>query len=83
MWHGELDEKESIMLRNIISSALRRCWDQIVTLGATISLAYLDLAAYFVGAEWQGSPSGNYQGFYQLCLQFTAKVLVNLSFRYL
>ncbi len=66
------------MPRKSTWSVLRRCWAHIVTLGATVGLAYLNVGGYFVGAELQGNPSKDYQGFYQLCLQFTVKVLVTL-----
>ena len=76
LWRGELDEKETIILRKHVWSALWRCWPHLVTLSATAPLAYLNLAGYFVGEIFQGDPSRNYQTFYQLCLQVTAKILV-------
>lgn len=76
LWRGELDEKEKIVLRKNVWSALWRCWPHLVTLFATAPLAYLNIAGYFVGATLQGHPSRNYQAFYQLCLQVTAKILV-------
>ena len=76
LWRGELDEKETVVLRKNVWSALWRCWPHLVTLLATAPLAYLNIAGYFVGATLQGDPSRNYQAFYQLCLQVTAKILV-------
>ena len=77
LWCGELDEEETVVLRTNVWFALLRCWPHFVTLGATVALAYLNIAGYFVGALLQGDPSRNYQAFYQLCLQVTAKILVN------
>ena len=77
LWRGELDEKENVVLRKHAWSALWRCWPHLVTLSATTSVAYLNIAGYFVGQDFQGDPSRNYQALYQLCLQVTAKILVN------
>ena len=78
-WREETDEKEKVVLRKSTWPALRRCWAHIVALAATAALAYLNLAGHFVGVDLPGNPDKNYQGFYQLCLQFIAKVLVLLS----
>lgn len=57
----------------------RQCWAHFMAIASTVTLAYLNIAGYFVGNDLQGSPSDNYQAFYRLCLQITAKVLVGTT----
>ena len=79
LWRGEVDEGEKVVLRKNRCLVLIRCWAHIVTLTATAVLANLNLNGRFVGTNLPGNPDPNYQAFYQLCFQFTAKVLVCFS----
>lgn len=58
-----------------------QCWAHFVAIASTVTLAYLNIAGYFVGEDLQGSPSNDYQAFYRLSLQVTAKLLVFYAIR--
>lgn len=59
----------------------RQCWAHFVAIFSTVTLAYLNIAGYFVGNDLQGSPSDDFQALYRLCLQVTAKLLVLYDIR--
>ena len=76
VWRGEETEEKKVVLRKSFSSAALRCWVHIVTLSATATLASLNLAGYFIGAQLQGLNDRVFQALDVLCLQVAAKLLV-------
>ena len=81
-WRGELDEREKPVLRQGLWRSLLRCWAHFVTLIAIVVLAWLNIAGYFVGAQFQGCTTVNCQTLDRLGLQVASKILVHrLSLR--
>ena len=56
-----------------------RCSVHLLAVSATTSIAYFNLAGFFIGSEFQGLTGGVYQALDTLCLQVTAKLLVTVS----
>lgn len=76
MWRGGVDEERKVVLKRGLKRALFRCSIHLLTVSATTTIAYFNLAGYFIGSELQGLTGGVYQALDILCLQVTAKLLV-------
>ena len=76
LWRGDSDEKKKVVLERGLKSAILRCSVHLLAVSATTTLAYFNLAGYFIGSELQGLTGGVYQALDTLCLQVTAKLLV-------
>jgi len=79
--HGqEKEEKKSIVQKDFLV-ALSRCMAHVIPILATTTLAYLNLAGYFIGGELAGIVGSQADAVDQLCLQVTAKLLVGAGLR--
>ena len=76
LWRGEENEEKKVVLKRGLKRAMFRCSVHLLAVSATTSIAYFNLAGYFIGSELQGLTGGVYQGLDTLCLQVTAKLLV-------
>ncbi|KAL8691997.1 MAG: hypothetical protein Q9218_002889 [Villophora microphyllina] len=77
-WRGEVDEKPKIVRRQGILGAIKRCWPHFLTLSATAVLAWLNIAGFFVGNDFQGCATANCQTLDRLGLQVAAKIMREL-----
>ena len=73
-----MDEEKKVILEKGLKRAMFRCSVHLLAVSATTTIAYFNLAGYFIGADLQGWTGGVYQGLDTLCLQVTAKLLVNV-----
>lgn len=71
-----MDEEKKVVLEKGLKRAVSRCLVHLLAVSATTTIAYLNLAGYFIGSNLQGLTGGVYQAFDTLCLQVTAKLLV-------
>lgn len=55
-----------------------KCAIHLLPIFATITLAGLNFGTYFIGEEYLGNISGQWQAFDQLALQITAKLYVSV-----
>lgn len=76
LWRGDVDEEKKVVLEKGLKRALARCSVHLLAVSATTTLAYFNLAGYFIGSQYQGLTGGVYQALDTLCLQVTAKLLV-------
>lgn len=76
LWRGKLHEEKKVALRKSIGRVLLRCCVHLLSMAATATLAYFNLAGYYIGAYLSGLSTHVYQAFDVLCLQVTAKLLV-------
>ena len=76
LWRGDVDEEKKVVLEKGFKRALARCSVHLLAVSATTTLAYFNLAGYFIGSQYQGLTGGVYQALDILCLQVTAKLLV-------
>lgn len=76
LWHGDEEEKKKAVLERGLKRAMFRCSVHLLAVSAITTLAYFNLAGYFIGSELQGLTGGVYQALDTLCLQVTAKLLV-------
>ena len=76
LWRGDADEQKKVVLEKGLKRALARCSVHLLAVSATTTLAYFNLAGYFIGSQYQGLTGGVYQALDTLCLQVTAKLLV-------
>ena len=79
LWRGDVDEEKKVVLEKGLKRAVFRCLLHLLAVSATTTLAYFNLAGYFIGSELQGLTGGVYQTLDTLCLQVTAKLLVIVS----
>ncbi|KAL8629490.1 hypothetical protein Q9189_004784 [Teloschistes chrysophthalmus] len=75
LWRGEVDEKPKIVRRQGFWAATKRCWPHFLTLAATGVLAWLNIAGFFVGSDFQGCATPNCQTLDRLALQVAAKIM--------
>ena len=78
LWRGDDVEEKKIVLEKGLKRAMARCSIHFLAVSATTTLAYFNLAGYFIGSEMQGLTGGVYQALDALCLQVTAKLLVTV-----
>lgn len=76
VWRGNVDEEKKVVLKRGLKRAMFRCLVHLSAVSATTTIAYFNLAGYFIGSELQGLTGGLYQALDTLCLQVTAKLLV-------
>ena len=76
LWRGDVHEEKKVVLEKGLKRALARCSVHLLAVSATTTLAYFNLAGYFIGSQYQGLTGGAYQALDTLCLQVTAKLLV-------
>ena len=76
LWRGDSKEEKKVVLERGLKRAMFRCAVHLLAVSATTTLAYFNLAGYFIGSELQGLTGGVYQALDTLCLQVTAKLLV-------
>ena len=76
---GDVKEERKIVLAKGLKPAMVRCSVHLLAVSATTSIAYFNLAGFFIGSEFQGLTGGVYQALDTLCLQVTAKLLVTVS----
>ena len=76
LWRGDVEEGKKVVLEKGLKRALARCSVHLLAVSATTTLAYFNLAGYFIGSQYQGLTGGVYQALDTLCLQVTAKLLV-------
>lgn len=76
LWRGDENEEKKIVLKRGLKRAMFRCSVHLLAVSATTTIAYFNLAGYFIGSELQGLVGGVYQALDTLCLQVTAKLLV-------
>ncbi len=76
LWRGDVKEKKKVILKKGLKRALFRCLVHLLAVSASTTIAYFNLAGYFIGSELQGLTGGVYQALDTLCLQVTAKLLV-------
>ena len=76
LWRGDVNEEKKVVLEKGLKRALARCSVHLLAVSATTTLAYFNLAGYFIGSQYQGLTGGVYQALDTLCLQVTAKLLV-------
>ena len=76
LWFGAEDEEKKVVVRKSLWGALLRCSIHLIAMFATITIAYMNLAGYFIGAELQGLTGDVIQALDVLCLQVSAKLLV-------
>lgn len=79
IWRGKVNEEKKIVIKSGLKRPLIRCSVHLLAVSATTTLAYFNLAGYFIGANMQGLTGGIYQALDTLCLQVTAKLLVLAS----
>ena len=79
MWRGKVNEEKKVVLKNGFKRPLVRCSVHLLAVSATTTLAYFNLAGYYIGKDLQGLTGGIYQALDTLCLQVTAKLLVSAS----
>ena len=75
-WRGQKQEEQKVVLRKDFQRAVLQCWAHFLALLGTVTIAYLNLAGYFIGAQLQGRTGKKSQALDMLCLQVTAKFLV-------
>ncbi|KAL9576638.1 MAG: hypothetical protein Q9212_006935 [Teloschistes hypoglaucus] len=75
LWRGEVDEKPKVVRRQGFWAATKRCWPHFLTLAATGVLAWLNIAGFFVGNDFQGCATPNCQTLDRLGLQIAAKIM--------
>ena len=78
LWRGDDVEEKKMVLEKGLKRAMARCSIHLLAVSATTTLAYFNLAGYFIGSEMQGLTGGVYQALDTLCLQVTAKLLVTV-----
>ena len=78
LWRGDEVEEKKVVLKKGLKRAVFRCLIHLSAVSATTTIAYFNLAGYFIGSGFQGLTGTNYQALDTLCLQVTAKLLVNV-----
>ena len=73
-WRGKVSEDSKVILRKSLAKALLQCLIHFLPICVTITLAYFNLAGYFIGANLQGLYGPVYQALDILCLQVVAKI---------
>jgi hypothetical protein len=73
---GQPAEGKKIAVTSSLKAALLRCCVHVVPIGTTVVLAYLNFGGYFIGDQFAGNSSSTAQSTDQLCLQVTAKLIV-------
>ena len=78
LWRGDEVEEKKVVLKKGLKRAVLRCLIHLSAVSATTTIAYFNLAGYFIGSQFQALTGGVYQALDTLCLQVTAKLLVNV-----
>ena len=78
LWRGDEVEEKKVVLKKGLKRAVFRCLIHLSAVSATTTIAYFNLAGYFIGTQLQGLIGEVYQALDTLCLQVTAKLLVNV-----
>jgi hypothetical protein len=79
VWSGPKKESPKVItFEPSIWRASKKCTIHLLPITATAILAALNIATYFIGAEYQGPTTTIGQGFDNLALQITAKLYVSL-----
>ena len=76
LWFGNEDEKQKVVIRRSLLGALLQYSIHLLAIYAIATIAYFNLAGYFIGAILHGLSSDVIQAVDVLCLQVTAKLLV-------
>ena len=76
LWRGNVKEEKKVVLQRSLKRVLFRCSIHLLAVAGTTTLAFFNLAGYFIGTEMQGLSGGVYQDLDTLCLQVTAKLVV-------
>lgn len=76
LWRGSINEETKVVRRKSLGSAALRCFIHLLPVSVTTTIAYFNLAGYFIGSDLQGVTGEVYQALDVLSLQVTAKLLV-------
>ena len=76
LWFGARDEEQKVVVRRSFTGALFQCSIHLLAVSATATIAYFNIAGFFIGEILQGLTSNVVQAVDVLCLQVTAKILV-------
>jgi hypothetical protein len=76
--HGPQQEEQQVVVQSNIS-VIQHCSIHILPICTTITIAYFNLAGYFIGENLNGSVSTLAQNMDRLSLQFAAKLFVRMA----
>jgi hypothetical protein len=76
--HGAQQEERQVVVQSNIN-VIRHCSIHILPICTTITIAYFNLAGYFIGENLNGSVSTLAQNMGRLSLQFAAKLFVRMA----